>query len=61
VPTTARGGLPLRLTCTVGPFCWLAATSLESQRTSFCRNLIDIADRRFDQHQRAILAKKEKQ
>jgi hypothetical protein len=27
----------------------------------FYRNLIDIADRRFNQHQRAILAKKEKQ
>jgi hypothetical protein len=27
----------------------------------FYRNLIDIADRRFDQHQRAISAKKEKQ
>jgi hypothetical protein len=27
----------------------------------FYRNLIDVADRRFDQHQRAISAKKEKQ
>jgi hypothetical protein len=27
----------------------------------FYRNLIDIADRRFDQHQRAISAGKEKQ
>ncbi len=27
----------------------------------FYRNLIDIADRRFDQHQRAVLAKREKQ
>lgn len=29
-------------------------------KDKFYRNLIDIADRRFDQHQRAILAKKEK-
>lgn len=30
-------------------------------KDKFYRNLIDIADRRFDQHQRAISAKKEKQ
>jgi hypothetical protein len=29
-------------------------------KDKFYRNLIDIADRRFDQHQRAISAKKEK-
>ena len=29
-------------------------------QVKFYRNLIDIADRRLDQHQRAILAKKEK-
>jgi hypothetical protein len=30
-------------------------------KDKFYRNLIDIADRRFDQHQRAISVKKEKQ
>jgi len=30
-------------------------------QNKFYRNLIDIADRRFDQHQRAISARKEKQ